>query len=214
MINSTLSIIILTTIISFPAFSNHKTIDDLIFQPAIIKTKNQWYRFVTCGFIHADITHLLFNMLSLYMFGDIVEQAFAQIYPGLGTVMYLLLYFLATVVSVIPTYIKHKDDYWYRSLGASGAVSAIVFAGIFLYPTIKIGLFILPPIIPGFVFAPIYLIGSAYMEKRGGDNVNHSAHIWGAISGIVFVLIASTFFKGFDPLESFIRQVMDFMRSF
>lgn len=148
------------------------------------------------------------------MFGDIVEQAFSQIYPGLGTVMYLLLYFLATIVSVVPTYIKHKDDYWYRSLGASGAVSAIVFAGIFLYPTIKIGLFILPPIIPGFVFAPIYLIGSAYMEKRGGDNVNHSAHIWGAISGIVFILIASVFFKGFDPLESFIRQVMDFMRSF
>ncbi len=99
-----------------------------------------------------------------------------------------------------------------RSLGASGAVSAVVFAGIFLDPTIKIGLFILPPIIPGFIFGPLYLALSAYMAKRGGDNVNHSAHFWGAVWGVVFVIITCTFLTDFNPVINFMESVKSYFR--
>jgi membrane associated rhomboid family serine protease len=92
-------------------------------------------------------------------------------------------------------------------LGASGAVSAIVFAGIFLYPTAKIGIFILPPFIPGFIFAPIYLFISAYLAKKGGDNINHSAHIWGSIYGILFLIGACYLFSDFDPMYNFTESI-------
>jgi membrane associated rhomboid family serine protease len=204
----TLIIVILTAIISYTAFSNEKIIDDLIFYPPAVTQQNQWYRFITCGFIHADMTHLLFNMFSLYMFGEFVEKTFNEIFTiSNGRIVFILLYLTALIVSLLPTYLKHKNDYQYRSLGASGAVSAIVFAGIFLYPTAKIGIFILPPFIPGFIFAPIYLFISAYLEKKGGDNVNHSAHIWGSIYGVVFLIAASYLFSNFDPIYNFTQSI-------
>jgi len=185
----TLIIVILTAIISYTAFSNEKIIDDLIFYPPSVTQQNQWYRFITCGFIHADMTHLLFNMFSLYIFGELVEAKLNKIFTITnGRIVFIILYVTALIVCLLPTYLKHKNDYHYRSLGASGAVSAIVFAGILLFPTKEIGIFILPPFIPGFIFAPIYLFISAYLEKKGGDNVNHSAHIWGSIYGVVFLL--------------------------
>ncbi|HEX8333038.1 MAG TPA: rhomboid family intramembrane serine protease [Segetibacter sp.] len=210
MISTTLIIIILTAIISFTAFSNQKTINDLIFYPPAVSQQNQWYRFWSCALIHADIAHLAFNMFSLYMFGEMVEKAFEQIFPGTGKILYVALYLVSQFICLVPTYMKHKDDYSYRSLGASGAVSAVVFAGIFLYPTAKIGLFIIPPIIPGFIFGPLYLVVSAMMAKKGGDNINHSAHIWGAIAGIVFLIIASYSMSTFDPIKYFISQVTGF----
>ncbi len=204
----TLIIVILTAIISYTAFSNEKIIDDLIFYPPAVTQQNQWYRFITCGFIHADMTHLLFNMFSLYMFGEFVEKTFNEIFTiSNSRIVFILLYLTALIVSLLPTYLKHKNDYHYRSLGASGAVSAVVFAGIFLYPTAKIGIFILPPFIPGFIFAPIYLFISAYLEKKGGDNVNHSAHIWGSIYGVVFLIAASYLFSDFDPIYNFTQSI-------
>ncbi len=154
MFSITLLILIITCVISFTAFSNQKVLDDLIFYPPAITNRNQWYRFVTNGFIHADITHLAFNMLSLYMFGEYVEKYFNAFFEEKGRLFFMLMYLTGLIVCLIPTYLQHKNDYHYRSLGASGAVSAVVFAGIFLDPTIKIGLFILPPIIPGFIFGP------------------------------------------------------------
>jgi membrane associated rhomboid family serine protease len=206
----TLIIIIITAIISFTAFSNQKIIDDLIFYPPAITRQNQWYRFFTCGLIHADITHLLFNMFSLYMFGEFVERSFSApiLFAEKGKLLYILMYFLALFVCLIPTFIKHKDDYYYRSLGASGAVSAVVFAGILLDPTAKLGFFFIPPIIPGYIFGPLYLILSTVLEKRSQDNVNHSAHIWGAIFGIVFVVAAAAILKTeYQPLEQFMLKV-------
>jgi membrane associated rhomboid family serine protease len=207
MISTTLIIIILTAIVSFTSFSNQKTINDLIFYPPAVSQRNQWYRFWSCALIHADVAHLAFNMFSLYMFGEMVEKAFEQIFPGMGKILYIAMYLIAQFICLLPTYIKHKNDYGYRSLGASGAVSAVVFAGIFMYPTIKIGLFIIPPIIPGFIFGPLYLVISAMMAKKGGDNINHSAHIWGAIAGIAFVIIASYALSAFDPIKYFIGEV-------
>ncbi|NCT92897.1 MAG: rhomboid family intramembrane serine protease [Chitinophagaceae bacterium] len=208
----TLIILLLTCIISFTAFSNQRIIDDLIFYPPAITNRNQWYRFITNGFIHADLGHLAFNMFSLYMFGEFVEKYFVFMFSGQGKIMYLLMYLSALLICLLPTYFKNRNNYQYRSLGASGAVSAVVFAGIFLEPTIKIGLLFVPPVIPGFVFGPLYLALSAYMSKRGGDNINHSAHFWGAVWGVVFVIIASKFLSGFDALGNFIDAVSGYFR--
>jgi membrane associated rhomboid family serine protease len=206
----TLIIIIITGIISFTAFNNQKIIDDLIFYPPAITRHNQWYRFFTCGFIHADIAHLLFNMFSLYMFGEFVERSFSSpiLFAEKGKLLYIIMYFLALFVCLIPTFIKHKNDYYYRSLGASGAVSAVVFAGILLDPTAKLGFFFIPPVIPGYIFGPLYLILSTYLEKRSQDNINHSAHIWGALFGIIFVVAAAAILKtDYQPLEQFMLKV-------
>ncbi len=210
MFSITIVILILTCIVSFTAFSNQKVIDDLIFYPPAITQRNQWYRFITNGVIHADIAHLAFNMFSFYLFGNFVEKDFMYLFNENGKILFLAMYITALAVCLIPTYFQHKDNYHYRSLGASGAVSAVVFAGIFLNPTIKIGLIIIPPIIPGFIFGPLYLILSAYMAKRGGDNINHSAHFWGAVWGIVFVIITCLLLTEFNPITNFLAQVKDY----
>lgn len=210
MLSITIIILILTCVISFTAFSNQRVIDDLIFYPPAITQRNQWYRFVTNGVIHADIGHLAFNMFSFYMFGEYVERYFSALFDERGKTMFLLMYVTGLIVCLIPTYMQNRNNYHYRSLGASGAVSAVVFAGIFLDPTIKIGLLILPPIIPGFVFGPLYLALSAYMSKRGGDNINHSAHFWGAIWGIVFVIITCALLTPFNPIKNFIAMVVGY----
>lgn len=214
MITLTISIILLTSLISFTAFSNQKVLDDLIFYPPAITNRNQWYRFITSGLIHADIMHLLFNMYSFYLFGDLVEKTFVQIFGESGKVIYIILYVVSLIVCLLPTYFQHQNNYHYRSLGASGAVSAVIFAGIFLYPTMGMGIFPIPFHIPGFVFGPLYLILSAYLAKKGHGNINHSAHIWGAIFGIVFVIITTSFMTKFNALENFINAIQLYLASF
>jgi membrane associated rhomboid family serine protease len=202
----TLSIVLFTTAISIGGFSNHKLIDDLIFYPPAITKRNQWYRFFTCGLIHADWGHLLFNMLSLYMFGDFVEQAFSQkfLFGENGKLFYLILYISALFFCLIPTFINHRKDSWYRSLGASGAVSAIVFVGILFNPTAKLGFFIIPPIIPGYIFGPLYLLLSSMMSRQNRDNINHSAHIWGALYGLAFTILLAFLLKtNYQPVQEF-----------
>lgn len=205
----TVVILIITCLISFGGFSNQKIIDDLIFYPPAITQRKQWYRFFSCGLIHADISHLLFNMLTLYLFGRSVERGFMQILPENGKWIYLLMYVSALLISLLPTYFKNRNNYKYRSLGASGAVSAVVFAGLILAPDVRIGFFLIPPIIPGFIFGPLYLIISAWLDRRGGDNINHSAHFWGAIYGLVFIIVVSRI-AGFDAISYFLDGVKNF----
>ncbi len=206
----TLIIIIITGLVSYTAFTNGEIMDKMIFYPPAISRDKQWYRFFSNGLLHADFGHLLFNMLSLYMFGELVEDKFKEIFNDKGTLLYLIMYITALAVCLLPTYFDNKDNYHYRSLGASGAVSAVVFAGIFLYPLNEIGLFFIPPIIPGFIFAPIYLFISAYLSKRGGDHINHSAHIWGSIYGVAFTIIACLAFSDFRPVSSFLDQILSY----
>ncbi|HYM94469.1 MAG TPA: rhomboid family intramembrane serine protease [Chitinophagaceae bacterium] len=204
----TLIIIIITCLVSFGGFGNQKLIDDLIFYPPAITQQKQWYRFFTCGLIHADIAHLAFNMISLYLFGDFVEKYFAAIFGEKGKILYLVMYVLALFFCLLPTFSKHKNDYYYRSLGASGAVSAVIFAGLLLEPRNRVGLFFIPPIIPGYVFGPLYLILSSVLEKKSRDNVNHSAHFWGAIFGIAFVVLMAYILKtDYQPIQQFIEKV-------
>lgn len=204
-------IIIITCLVSFGAFNNQKITNDLIFYPVAVTKQKQWYRFFSCGLIHADFMHLIFNMLSLYLFGGYVESMFLQIFGDIGKWYYLIMYVSALMVSLLPTYAKHKNDYYYRSLGASGAVSAVVFAGLMIAPHIEVGIFPLPPIIPGFVFAPLYLLISAYLDRNGKDNINHSAHIWGALYGLLFIIIAGKG-AGYDAIGGFVDGVKLYFR--
>jgi membrane associated rhomboid family serine protease len=183
----TLIIIICTVLISIGGFTNQKIKDDLIFYPPAITQQKQWYRFFTSGFIHADFGHLFLNMISLYFLGEFVEDGFTQLIGNNGKWLYLLLYISGLLFSILPTYFKNKNNAYYKSLGASGAVSAVIFAGLLLVPTIELYVYFIK--MPGFVFAPLYLVFSAMMERNGKDNINHSAHIWGAIYGLVFTII-------------------------
>ena len=210
-ISITLVIIIVTTLVSISAFSNQKIINDLIFYPPAVN-RGQWYRLFTCGFIHADIGHLVFNMYALYVFGagqfnTGVEYEFMTIFGEKGKWIYLLMYMLALAASLLPTYSKNKDNYHYRSLGASGAVSAVVFAKILLEPIRGIGLFFIPVFLAGFLFAIIYLLVSGWLDKRGAGNINHSAHIFGALFGVGFTIIMCKAFSDTPVLAQFIDAV-------
>ena len=205
-ISITLIIIIATSIISFIAFNNHKLLDQFIFYPPAVR-RGQIYRFFSCGLIHADFGHLIFNMISLYLFGEAVESKFMEAFGPLGRLVYLGMYVLALAVSVIPTYINNKDNYHYRSLGASGAVSAVIFAGILFFPLARLGLFFIPIYVAGFLFGIIYLFVSGWLDKRGGGNINHSAHIFGALFGVGFTIIACQAFSDYPVLEIFVDAI-------
>ncbi len=187
-ITLTLIIVIMTAIISFQAFSNQTMKQKLIFHPVTVKQNGEFYRFLTHGFLHGDMKHLIINMYVLYVFGEMVEKAFmseALFGATNGRIIFLVLYFGAIIISSIPQYIKHKDNQYYSALGASGGTSAIVFAFIIFDPW---GWFIFPPL-PGIVMAVAYLIYSSYMDKKGGDNIGHNAHFWGAVFGFIFTLV-------------------------
>jgi membrane associated rhomboid family serine protease len=190
--------------------------NDLIFYPPSVTYDKQWYRFFTCGFIHADWGHLIFNMYAFYMFGGMVEEYFQYLFAEKGKVLYLLMYVTALAVCLLPTYSRHKEDSYYRSLGASGAVSAVIFAYILLDPLNKIGIIFLPPQLglPGFIFGLLYLIISSWLDKRGGGNINHSAHIWGALYGISFLILAGFIFSDYKLLEAFIQKIQGWIGSF
>ncbi len=186
MITITLVIVAITCIVSFLSFSNEKMMEELIFYSPAITRDNQWYRFITSGFIHADIQHLAFNMFTLYFFGKNWESAYND-YLGLDKIWYIVLYLGALIVSQIPSYLKNTNNYHYRSLGASGAVSAIVFSMILLMPWSTLYVFVLP--IPAIIYAVLYLGYTIYMSRKGGDSINHDAHLWGAIFGIIFSVV-------------------------
>ena len=195
MLSQTLIIIIITCLVSIPAFTNRKMINDLIMYPPSIK-QGQYYRLLTHGFIHADYMHLLFNMLTLYFFGAALEKYFNQF----AQLTFIIVYLLAIIISSIPSYIKNRNNSGYMSLGASGGVSAILFSFIMLQPWATLQIFFIP--CPAIIFAVVYLVYSQYMSKKGGDNVNHDAHIWGAVCGVAAVLILDR-----NSLGNFIEKI-------
>ncbi len=201
-------IILLTALVSLGGFSTRKIIDDLIFYPPAV-AHGQWYRFLSHGLIHADFMHLFFNMLSLYFFGDLVEQGFTSLFGPNGKWLYLVLYVTALVVAILPTYFKNLNNSAYRSLGASGAVSAVIFAGLLLVPAGTIYFYFFP--MPSFVFAPLYLLFTAYMDRRGGGGINHSAHLWGSLYGMAFITVGC-YLVGYPIIQNAITQIADYMR--
>jgi membrane associated rhomboid family serine protease len=180
----TILLIVVTCVVSFAAFGNRRLLEDLILWPPALSRHHQYHRLVTYGFVHADGQHLLFNMITLYFFGRLMEHFFGEY---IGQTGYALFYLGALVASILPTFLRHRNDASYRSLGASGAVSAVLFAFILLQPWATIYVLVLP--VPAIVYAVVYLGYTIYMDRRNVDHVNHSAHLWGALYGIVFTLV-------------------------
>ncbi len=181
----TLILVVMTGIISFQAFNNPAMRQKLLFHPYTVKHSGEKYRFLTHGFVHADWGHLLINMFVLYQFGQVIEYVFSTLFgSAMGPVFYLLVYLGAIIAGAIPAYIKHQDNSYYAALGASGGTSAIVFAFILFDPW---QWFVFPPL-PALLFGIGYLWYSSYMGKRGGDNIGHDAHFWGAIYGFALTL--------------------------
>ena len=212
MFSITVTIIIITSLITFAAFNSEKVKEDMLFWPFEINRRKQYYRFFSYGFIHLDIVHIMFNMLTLYSFGERLEKyTFTQfdIFSTHAKIFYLVLYLTAIVVSVIPDYIKSKNDPAYRALGASGAVSAIVFSCILLEPKLSMGLLFIPFRIPGYIFGFLYLAYSAYMAKRGGTNIGHATHISGAIYGLLFTIVATKLFSNYNAVQAFFRIIFN-----
>ena len=180
----TLLLIAVTSLVSWLAFSNRKLADRLILWPPAVDRHRQYDRLVTYGFIHADFAHLLFNMVTLFFFGRLIEQIMLRVTGNWWT--YPLFYVAALVVSILPSYLKNQKNPNYLSLGASGAVSAVLFAFILIKPWSIILVFFIPA--PAIVYAAFYVGYSIWMDKRGGDRINHSAHLAGAAFGVIFML--------------------------
>ena len=183
----TLILIALNVLFSFIGFSNGTILSKTIGWPYYEKRNKEYYRFITSGFLHADWIHLFFNMFTLYFFGKNVEIILAVSGLG-GTFAYLTLYFLGLIAANIPSYLKHNNDPEYRSLGASGAVSAVIFASIIFSPWSSIYLYGAIQI-SATVYAILYIVYCIYMGKKNQDNVNHDAHLWGSVFGLVFTII-------------------------
>lgn len=177
-------LICITVGISLYAWRNRQVMDKLILNPYQVSKHNEYWRFLTSGFIHADYGHLFFNMFALYSFGEFMEAIFHQIGGLNGDFYFLLLYLGGIIVSDIPSYLKNKKDSRYNSLGASGGVSSIVFGSILFAPTNKMLIYGIIPI-PAILFAVLYVWYSIYMSRRNMDNVNHSAHLYGGLWGII-----------------------------
>ena len=180
----TLAIIAITTIVSFLAFKNARLMNDLILWPPAITRQREYYRLVTYGVVHADLSHLLFNMFTLFFFGRAMEPFYSSMLGSLG---FGLFYIGGLVVSILPTYLKNRANPNYRSLGASGAVSAVLFAYILIAPWQQIIVLVIP--MPAIIYAVLYTVYSIYMDRRGKGNINHSAHLWGAAYGVLFTIL-------------------------
>lgn len=179
----TAGIILLNVIVSLTAlYGLEKLYDRGMLRPYRTIRKNSWYELVTSGFLHGSLTHLLVNMMVLFFFGSVMEGV-------LGKMQFISLYFSALIVSGIPSLIKHKDNPSYATIGASGAVEAVLFSYIFVFPTEKIILLLLPIPIPAWFFGLAFIGYSIFESKRGGGNINHTAHITGAAWGMIYMIL-------------------------
>ena len=198
----TIIIILITSVFSIIAFSQHGLVYKYQFNPYQILKRRQYSRLILHAFLHANWTHLIVNMLVLYSFGTVLERYFQQFFGSNWIPYYLILYFGAILVSPLYALFKHRNDYLYNAVGASGAVSAVVFAAIFFDPWNKIYFFGMIPM-PGIVFAVGYLIYSWLMSSRNKDNVAHDTHFFGALFGFLVPILLNPHLFTF-----FIRQLL------
>ncbi len=195
----TYAILILTVGFSLYAMNNPQIKYKYIFHPYSISHFNQHYRFLSHAFLHADYLHLAFNMYALWIFGPVVEQEILPLLLGgvgepnhkLGMVFYILLYTGAIYASSVVDYLKNKNNQYYTSLGASGAINALIFSYISCLPFARLGFFFIP--MPAWVFGILYLGISYYLSKRktgseSVDRIAHDAHFWGAVFGLLFTV--------------------------
>ena len=199
----TLIILLLTVATSIIGFTNPTFLSKGMLNPYMVHHRKEYWRLLTSGFLHAGFFHLLINMFVLLGFGSVVESYYMQVFPQNGNIYFAILYLGGILVANAPSLNKHKDNVYYNSLGASGAVAAVLFASILFDPWQKIYIFGVLPL-PGVILGPLYLFFEYTMSKRGGTNVNHDAHFYGAVFGLLYTIIL-------DPtiLKYFINVLMN-----
>ncbi|RYG10882.1 MAG: rhomboid family intramembrane serine protease [Chitinophagaceae bacterium] len=175
-------IFVFTIITSLYAFYDNSVYGKFMLHPYSVSKGQNVYTLITSGLIHADWMHLFFNMFTFVAFAFTLERL-------MGSWQFGLLYFLGLVLSDIPTVFKHKDNFHYNSLGASGAISAVLFSYILFNPMSKIFIMFIPIGIPAVVFGILYLIYCAYASRNSRDHINHDAHFFGALTGLIFTII-------------------------
>lgn len=204
-ISLTVILIAITCICSYYAWKNPGFLNESLFTPFRIHRYKEHQRWILSGFIHKDGTHLLFNMFTFYFFGSVVEQFLLYYFGAVtGGFVYILFYLVAIVASDIPTFVKRKNDPSYHALGASGGTSAAVFASIMLMPLADICLFGIL-CLPGFILGLLFLGYSIYQGKQQESAINHDAHLYGALFGIVFILLLSP-----ATAFHFVEQIKDY----
>ncbi len=191
----------ITIATSLWAFYNETLYANLILHPATVSRGQRIYTVITSGMIHNDWMHLFFNMLSYSFFAFDLERV-------LGHWQFGLLYVLCLILSDLPTVYKHKKDDWYYCLGASGAVSGVIFSAILFNPMGQMGLMLIPIRIPAFVFGILYLIYCNYASKKSRDNIKHDSHIFGELS-VLLITIA----LNLHIVNSFITQISEGVQS-
>ncbi|MBK9461176.1 MAG: rhomboid family intramembrane serine protease [Chitinophagales bacterium] len=196
-------IIGITVATSVIAFSSDAERDKMLFDPYIVKRKKEYYRFISSGLIHGDWWHLLFNMFTFYSFGTLVELYYKDIFGSLGAIVYLVLYFGGMVASEMITYKTHQDNPHYRNLGASGAVSSVLFSFILFDPWAKLYLMFIPVGIPAVLLGVAYMAYSYYASQRVQDGIAHDVHFYGALFGLLFTIVMKP-----AVLLSFVHQLM------
>ncbi|PLX08787.1 MAG: rhomboid family intramembrane serine protease [Marinilabiliales bacterium] len=183
-----LIIVVITGAITYFSWQKEELLSKLLFSPYFIKRRKEYYRFLTHGFVHANLAHVLVNMLVFWSFGSVLIQYFDIFCGNFANLLFIGFYLAAIILSSVFSFFKHKDNPYYSAVGASGGTSAIVFASIFFDPWNKVYFFGVIPI-PGIIFGGLYLLYSYRMSKRGGDNIGHDAHFWGAVFGFFFPLL-------------------------
>lgn len=178
-----------TAWISYQSFQNRENFDKFKFNAFAIQDQKQWYRFFSHALIHADWMHLIFNMYVLWEFGRLVLTFFQYHFENLANLYFIALYIPAIGFSSISSFIRNRHNPAYNAVGASGAVSAVVFASIVMYPQGQMGFLFIPFMLPSWIFGALYLIYTIVMSRKNMDNIGHDAHLWGAIYGIAFTLI-------------------------
>jgi membrane associated rhomboid family serine protease len=207
----TFTILIACVAFSMYAFSNRAIMDKYMFNAYAIKHFGQRYRFLSHAFIHADYGHLIVNMYVLYSFGSLMEvQVFPKLFGKWGTLYYIIMYTFGIYASSLTDYIRHQNNQHYNAVGASGAVSALVFSFILIAPVSTLGIFF--PM-PAWLFGILYLGYSFYMDRRNRDNIAHGAHAWGAVFGILFIGIMALI-HGRNLFLDFFTKIADSLHNY
>lgn len=188
-------------IVSYFSFTNRELFEKLLFNPYVIAREKEFYRFISSAWLHADMMHLFINLYVLYSFGNYLGYITKIWFGNIGSFYYLFIFMGSVIIGHIPSYIKHKDYYGFSSVGASGGVSGVLFACILIDPLMELRLFFAIPI-NSLIFGILYLAYTYYMSKKGQDNINHDAHLWGALGGIGLLIAIKP-----QVINSFIQQL-------
>lgn len=189
-------------LVTYVAWKRPELHSKLMLNPYLTIKQKEYWRLLTSGFVHNSPIHLFLNLFTLYFFGIAIEKILTFYYGELGVILYLILFLTAVIVANIPTMIKHKNSPGYNSLGASGGVSALVLAFILFDPIRDLCLYAIV-CLPGYILGAIFIAYSIIMGKRGRDNINHDAHLWGAIYGLIFIIILRP-----STIESFLNAIL------